>query len=325
MLAPNRFAPTFPPLTDRYDVRNGMPNVNDTTMQGASVTVNWQASDAWSLKSVTAYRESDTETNIDFDTLPNILADVRAEYTDDQLTQEFQATYTRREPQRRGGALLLRRHRRRHCAQQLLQPASRRSFPTRQARSRSAPPTASSTPRVRLYGEGTYQVSERFKVTAGARYTYEEKSVDALNQAYANATFSTPIATLADFNDSVSSNNSRRSLARLPGHRPDHGLRPGRRGFKSGGYNIRANTVAASSRPFADESVTSSRSARSRLPRRHLLPQPRLFLEQVQGRAAVGVHLLVLQRPAVFFGDFTNAGRHVKGPELELVATDRAG
>ena len=31
MLSPNRFTPLFQPLDDRYDVRNGMPNVNDTT------------------------------------------------------------------------------------------------------------------------------------------------------------------------------------------------------------------------------------------------------------------------------------------------------
>ncbi|MCZ3133179.1 hypothetical protein NYZ18_18620, partial [Acinetobacter baumannii] len=80
MLAPNRFAPTQAPMDDRYDVRNGMPNVNDTTMKGASATVNWRASEDWVFKYVLAKRESDTETNIDFDTLPNIIADVKAFY-----------------------------------------------------------------------------------------------------------------------------------------------------------------------------------------------------------------------------------------------------
>ena len=70
MLAPNRFTPTFAPLDSRYDVRNGMPNINDTQMQGGSATLAWNIGDFWSLKSVTAYRESDTETNIDFDTTP---------------------------------------------------------------------------------------------------------------------------------------------------------------------------------------------------------------------------------------------------------------
>ena len=36
----NRFVPNTPPLDSRYDVRNGMPNVNETTMSGASITAN---------------------------------------------------------------------------------------------------------------------------------------------------------------------------------------------------------------------------------------------------------------------------------------------
>ena len=93
LLGANRFAPTQLPLADRYDVRNGMPNINDTSMLGASATLSWNLGEAWVLKSVTAYRESDTETNIDFDTLPNTLADVKAFYSDDQLSQEFQLNY----------------------------------------------------------------------------------------------------------------------------------------------------------------------------------------------------------------------------------------
>ncbi|MFX6152999.1 hypothetical protein ABTF40_19040, partial [Acinetobacter baumannii] len=38
-------------------------------------------------------RESDTETNIDFDTLPNIIADVKAFYADEQVSHELQANY----------------------------------------------------------------------------------------------------------------------------------------------------------------------------------------------------------------------------------------
>ncbi|HET9483543.1 MAG TPA: TonB-dependent receptor plug domain-containing protein, partial [Xanthomonadales bacterium] len=82
-----------PPLPGRYDILSGMPNVNDTQMSGGSVTANWTINDSWWLKSVTAYRESDTETNIDFDTLPNRIVDVRALYSDEQLSQEFQLNY----------------------------------------------------------------------------------------------------------------------------------------------------------------------------------------------------------------------------------------
>jgi iron complex outermembrane receptor protein len=97
MLAPNTNAlinvADVPPLDDRYDMRIGMPNINDTSMDGASLTMGWNLNDAWTLKSITAFRESDTETNIDFDTLPQKIADVKAFYSDEQTSQEFQLNY----------------------------------------------------------------------------------------------------------------------------------------------------------------------------------------------------------------------------------------
>jgi iron complex outermembrane receptor protein len=131
MLAPNTNAVinvrNVPPLDHRYDVRNGMPNINNTSMDGASVTVGWNLGDAWTLKSITAFRESDTETNIDFDTLPQKIADVKAFYNDEQTSQEFQLNYDNA-----GGRsaawrpLLVRRRSRWPGAQQLLQPELRR-------------------------------------------------------------------------------------------------------------------------------------------------------------------------------------------------------
>ena len=93
MLAPNPLAPAYPPISDRYDIRSGMKNINDTEMKGASVTANWRPNDSWAFKYVAAKRESDTETNIDFDTTPRPLVDVRAFYSDSQVSQEFQVNY----------------------------------------------------------------------------------------------------------------------------------------------------------------------------------------------------------------------------------------
>ena len=93
MLSPNRFTPLWQPMDDRYDVRNGMPNINDTTLQGISATANWRVNDSWSVKFVTAKRESDTETNIDFDTTPQAIADVKAFYRDQQVSNELQLNY----------------------------------------------------------------------------------------------------------------------------------------------------------------------------------------------------------------------------------------
>jgi iron complex outermembrane receptor protein len=313
MLAPNRFAPTFPPLDDRYDVRNGMPNVNDTTMQGASVTVDWQAGDAWSLKSVTAYRESDTETNIDFDTLPSILADVRAEYADDQLTQEFQATYL---GENLSGVVGL------YYFDGTAGGTVRNNFFNIQFGTTNG---FVDTTQYALYSEGTYQVSERFKVTAGARYTYEEKEADVLNQGYANANFTTPIATLADFTDSLSTNNISPKVS-LDYQATDETMVYGlvSRGFKSGGYNIRANTVSfpLSARPFKDESVTSFEvGSKSALYDDTFFFNIAYFWNKYKDvQLSVFTSFVLPNGQPSFFGDFTNAGAaDVKGVEIEFV------
>jgi len=82
MLAPNPLAPQSPPMRSRYDIRSGMQNVNDTEMKGASATANWRANDDWSFKYILARRESDTLTDIDFDSTPLPLFDIRAYYND---------------------------------------------------------------------------------------------------------------------------------------------------------------------------------------------------------------------------------------------------
>lgn len=72
-----------------------MPNTNYTKVDGASMTVSfYQTGDSWTLKYVLAKRESDTETNIDFDTLPFPIADVKAFYNDQQVSQELKSTTT---------------------------------------------------------------------------------------------------------------------------------------------------------------------------------------------------------------------------------------
>ena len=90
--------------------------------QGYSGVVAWKISDAWLFKSITAYRESDSDNNIDFDTTPAPIADViRSTYYDEQTSQEFQLVYEAGgEAHRRLRRLLLPRRRRGPGRQRLL-------------------------------------------------------------------------------------------------------------------------------------------------------------------------------------------------------------
>src|SRR5688572_27787929 len=188
----NPFDPArTPPFDDRYDIASGMPNVNDTSMHGYSGTVNWTISDAWWFKSITAYRESDTDTNIDFDMLPNKIVDVRATYADEQLSQEFQLHYG---GERLAGVMGLYWFQG-EAGGTVFNNFVNASFGTTNG--------VVFTDSITFYGEGTWRFSDAFALTFGARYTDETKEADVLNQAYRNVNFNPAdvIATPADFND----------------------------------------------------------------------------------------------------------------------------
>ena len=84
----------YQPLDDRYDSRQNLdPDNNEVSTSGQALTINWQLSDAWQFKSVTAARKGDTVSDIDFDQLNRPSFDVLAVYEDEQQSQEFQLNY----------------------------------------------------------------------------------------------------------------------------------------------------------------------------------------------------------------------------------------
>ncbi|MBU1539089.1 MAG: TonB-dependent receptor [Alphaproteobacteria bacterium] len=77
-------------LPSVYDTNAGIGDNNSVMSQGASATIRLDLNDNWTFKSITAWREGDTDTVIDFDNTPLPTLDIPAYYADDQLTQEFQ-------------------------------------------------------------------------------------------------------------------------------------------------------------------------------------------------------------------------------------------
>ncbi len=327
MLAPNTNAVinvrNVPPLDHRYDVRNGMPNINNTSMDGASVTVGWNLGDAWTLKSITAFRESDTETNIDFDTLPQKIADVKAFYNDEQTSQEFQLNYDNAGAFRGVAGLYWFDG---EAGGQVLNNFFNLSFGDTQG--------VVDTDSIAVYGEGTFDLNDQWSITGGIRYTDEEKSADVLNRCYTDATYTTlaalctatnrtPIA--ADFEDSERFKNFSPKLSldyRWDENTLIYGLVS--QGFKSGGFNIRAQAVQFpnSRLPFDDEKVTSFEVGA-----KNSFLDDTLFLnlayfyndyKDIQLSVFTSFDSNGDGQNDAFFGDFTNAGKGtVKGIEAE--------
>nr|WP_231120433.1 TonB-dependent receptor [Lysobacter tabacisoli] len=315
MLGPNRFAPTQAPLDSRYDVRNGMPNVNDTTLKGASAAVNWAASEDWAFKYVLAKRESDTETNIDFDTLQNKIADVKAFYRDQQVSHELQANYDA--GGRARGVMGIYAFDG-EAGGQVLNNFFNLLFGDTQG--------TVYTESVALYADWTFDLTEQLSLDVGARYTDEDKRADVFNQGYRDASFTVPTGVIAaDFDKTINFKNTSPKVSLNYQVTPDimvYGVAS--RGFKSGGYNIRAQATAVprSAEPFDDEVVDSFEVGT----KMGFLDQT-LFLnlaafhnkyEDIQLSVFTSYDSNGDGTNDAFFGDFTNAGAGtVNGIEVE--------
>ncbi|HWU71194.1 MAG TPA: TonB-dependent receptor [Pseudoxanthomonas sp.] len=321
MLKANPLAPAYPPLDDRYDIRSGMKNINDTTMKGGSMTVNWRPNEDWAFKYVIAKRESDTETNIDFDTTPLTLVDVRAFYHDSQVSNEIQANYDGGGRARgvigvyafngdAGGQVL------NHFYNPLLATGlTNPLFGDTQG--------VVNTKSVAVYADWTFDLTERLKLDVGARYTDEDKHAIALNRFYTGLDYTTSWGTAANFDKTVNFKNVSPKVSLDYQITPDimvYGLAS--RGFKSGGYNIRANTTAVprSGEPFDDESVDSYE-----IGTKMGLFDQKLFLNLAAFhnvykdiQLSVFTSYTLPNGSQSFFGDFTNAGKGtVDGLEAE--------
>jgi iron complex outermembrane receptor protein len=322
MLTVNALDPTYQPLSSNYNTRSGMAQLNNTEMSGAALTLNWIASQDWSFKSITAYRESSTDTNIDFDTLPEKIADVGADYRDHQFTQELQANYDS------GGSL--------HGVFGLFYFKGSAAGQIDNIFLGSPPYSllglsqyGSTGGRVGTksyagYGDFTWDISPQWSLDVGVRLSRETKSAVIQNYGYADASFSNPIATLADFSGSHTTNNASPKVS-LNWAASDHiNLYASySEGFHSGGYNIRANCVAipSSCRPIQDEKVQSY----------ELGSKMTFFDDRLMANTAVfhnvysNIQLSVFTSYTLpngsqgFFGDFTNAGKgHIDGLEEEF-------
>ncbi len=314
MLAPNPFTPAYPPMDDRYDIRSGMRNLNSVETKGASATVNWRPNDDVALKYVVAKRESDSDANIDFDSTPVKLADVGGTYTDNQVSNEVQFNYDA------GG-----RARGVVGVYQFSGEAGgqirNNYFNLQFGDTRGKVLTDS----IALYADWTFDLTNKFKLDVGARYTDEDKRAIVLNRFYSDATFTRPIAVAADFDKTTNFKNISPKVSLDYEITPDimvYGLAT--RGFKSGGYNIRANAVAVprSAEPFDDETVDSFEVGSKMA----FLDQ-RLFLnlsafhnkyKDIQLSVFTGIDTNGDGIDDAFFGDFTNAGAGtVNGLEFE--------
>ncbi|HEX8192185.1 MAG TPA: TonB-dependent receptor, partial [Allosphingosinicella sp.] len=162
-----------PVLNDVYDTRGGLNDVDQQVEAwGVSGFAEIQPTENITLRSITAFRQDDSSTPIDFDALPQVDIDVPAVYENRQLSQELQILYNRGPINALLGGYYLNAN-------------SRTIFDVRTPNQITALTFGDvDTETFAIFGDLTFDITEQLSVSLGGRYTWDERTSDILRQAY---------------------------------------------------------------------------------------------------------------------------------------------
>lgn len=252
---------TFPVTSNVYDTRAGLGDANSVETEGFSLTAEWTVNDAVTLKSITAYREGETTTPIDFDALPQPDFDVPAIYMDDQFSQEFQLLYSGDRLNGLAGIYYLDGNAS-GAFDVILGGLGLTVF-------QGGDQTKEN---FSVYGDFTYDLSDQWALTLGGRFTQDETTADVLRELWlgqgsgsfdASNTTSAFFVTQTNFQGLTRSDEEFTPRVSLS-YKPNENLNlyaTYAQGFKAGGFDPRARAdldpLGLSEQGFGPESVDS--------------------------------------------------------------------
>lgn len=228
-----------PVLADVFNTRGGLRDPRqEVKSYGLSMNITAELSDVFTLKSISAWRKDDSASPIDFDALPAVDVDVPAYYRNEQLSQEVQLQVD-------AGPL------KGMIGFYYLDASADTQFDTRifttLAGLTAFTQADVDTETYAIFGDFTYDFSPQFSVSAGGRYTWDERTADILRQNYlgggspvfggAGLPFGAPST---DFRGTAKYKKftPRFSVSFKP--TPDHNLYASySKGFKGGGFDPR--------------------------------------------------------------------------------------
>jgi len=230
----------------------GLPNSSEMTHWGSALTMNWELSDQLTLRSITAYRELEYQDYVDIDATARETGDVLVAVDQDQISQEFQLNYESERLTVVSGLFYMTENIQSHqeaFADDLLTGPGGFTF------LRTIDDDLETTSWA-LYANATFDLTDRLSVTAGVRYTDEQKDYVRSTSIYSTFAGLTADPALAFTIDNSWTNTS--PMVSLDYRASDNVLLYGRvsQGFKSGGFNGRANNPGEQA-PYDPETVTS--------------------------------------------------------------------
>lgn len=246
---PDQFPPFTYPVIDEFDTRAGLAFPEQSVeAYGGQITAQWDVSDAITVKSITAYREDESTTPIDFDSLPEDDLDVPAIYENDQFSQEFQLQYSGDRLNGVVGFYYLDANASTAFDVILGTTGLLINLPGLNAQTFGDVGTETWS----LFGDFTYDLTDQIEVSLGGRYTEDDRNSIVRRTTFIGGASdffggsAIPIAVTSDFNGSASYDDfsPRFSIA----YRPDdvHNLYfTYSQGFKGGSFDPRGQTTAA--------------------------------------------------------------------------------
>ncbi|MBX7527595.1 TonB-dependent receptor [Qipengyuania vesicularis] len=238
-----------PVLDDVYDTRAGLDIVEqEVEAYGGSLNVALELSDTLTIKSITGYREDQSTTPIDFDSLPVVDLDVPAIYENDQFSQELQLLYEGDRLSGVLGAYYLDANALTAFDAGIWVVGDFVSLPGLTAQTFGDVDTETWS----IFGDFTFDIADQLSISLGGRYTNDKRTSRVLRTTYIGG-FSelfdgdgTAIAVTSDFEGSETFDEftPRASISFKP--TPDHNIYfTYSKGFKGGGFDPRGQTTQA--------------------------------------------------------------------------------
>lgn len=232
------------PLDSVFDSQTAMPVRNRVETEGMSLSVDWELDASWMVRSITAYREGYTDTNIDFDSTAQPTLNVPAIYEDEQFTQEFQLNYRSMDFDFVSGLYFYEGE---ACG---LFGTILGGFGITVENSGCVDTSSQA-----IFGQGTYRLTDHWSVTLGGRYTQDDKDANVYRALYAGIKYPEDDAALlavnSDFETQADwSRFSPHASVQYKASRDLMYYASYSNGFKSGGVDMRADQ---SLNPDADQ------------------------------------------------------------------------
>jgi iron complex outermembrane receptor protein len=328
---------TFAPRTDPYRVDVNANGLSDLSAYGVALKAGFTLSNAWSIESITAYRRTDFDLVLDTDGSPLPILDILVRQDQDQFSQELRSTYDAGE----GFTLIAGLY---YFDDDDLTfsgvdnaALSVFGFPvtTFGLATSSLADTHQTTQSYAVFADASYDLTQRLTVSAGVRYTYEEKESRRRFENFFDPTLSviantppflrgvgvpgTPLSGAENF-DAVTPKLS------LSYQVSDDALLYASiaRGFKSGGFDGRGTSNFAF-QPFEPETVLGYEvGLKSTWVDGRVVANAAVFYNDYQDLQVTSFGADPVS--GTFVSLFTNAAKaRTEGVELELAARASAG